>query len=447
MKSLFNKKQIFCITFIILALMIVGSITVFADETIQLKLIFWTYAPDKVAENLANFEKLNPDIKVDFEDIPWTSYVEDMTKRFITGTAGDVIYVNDLWLVSWAEAGWIVPLEDYAPELIKEYYPLMKPYVAEGLTYNGKGYGMPYYNDTLAFIQNSGMLKKIGYTEAPKTWDDVKEMSLALKKAGIQKYPVIMMLHPDEPNSVNLFYSMIYSFEPDSMFDDNLNPIFNKEGSAAYKALDWLNKALNEWKIMDPASLTLKEIDAYKSMEAGNGAFQVTEKYELADLNTPGTGRDWAGQFDLVLMPGESHYTNGTSKFYGLTADAVQRGPEVIAAAINLMEYLGGKTDGKFIITTRWAVDNGLGFAYPELYDNPEVFAKFDAWGDVSIEREQETKYTMSMEGMKTPWFAEFCDVIRREMSNVFGGSESTMEGLNAMADEWNKMKSKYTKK
>ncbi len=444
MKLLYQKKML-CITFIIVALMIVGNITVFADEPVRLKLISWTYGVEKVRGNLDDFEKLNPNIKVDYEDISWYSYVQDMTLRFITKTAGDVIYVNDMWLSSWAEAGWVVPLEDYAPELIKEYYPLMKPYVAEGLTYKGKGYGMPYYNDTYVFLQNGGMLREIGYTDSPKTWDDVKEMSLALKKADIQKYPVIMEFHPDEASLTSVFYAMVYSFKPDSMFDDDLNPIFNKEGSAAYKALDWLNKALNEWKIMDPASLTMKEIDVYKSMQSGIGGFTIMEKYTLAEMNAPGSGK-WAGQFDLVLMPGESHYTNGSAKFYALTADLVRRGPEVIDAAVKLVEYMGGKTDGKFGVAIKWAAENGLGFAYSELYDNPEVADKFNAWGNVSIEREQESKYSMSMEGMKTPWFTEFSEVIRREVHNVLGGNKSTMEGLNAMADEWNKMRSKYTR-
>jgi len=445
MKSIFSKRQIFCIICMILALLIGGSITVSADEPIQLKLIYWNYGVETVRENLNNFEKLYPNIKVDAEDISWYGYTGDMTLRFITKTVGDVIYVNDMWLASWAEAGWLVPLEDYAPELIKEYYPLMKPYVAEGLSYKGKGYGMPYYNDTYVFMQNSGMLREIGYTNYPKTWDEVKEMSLALKEAGLQKYPIIMEFHPDENSLTNVFYSMVYSIEQDSLFDDDLNPIFNKEGSAAYKALDWWDKALNEWEIMDPASLTMKEIDVYKSMQAGIGVFTIMEKYTLAEMNAPGTG-EWAGQFDLVLMPGESHYTNGSAKFYAMTAQAVERGPEVIDAVIKLVEYMGGKTEGEFKIATKWAADNGLGFAYPELYDNPEVKDKFNSWGNVDIEREQETNYTMSMEGMKTPWFTEFSEVVRREIHSVLGGQKSIIEGLDTMADEWNKMKSKYTR-
>ncbi len=410
---------------------------------ISLKLISWTYGVEKVRENLDNFEKIYPNITVDYEDISWYSYTDDMTLRFITKTAGDVIYVNDMWLASWAEAGWVAPFEDFAPKVIAKYKPLMKPYVAEAITYKGKAYGLPYYNDTYVFLENARMLEKVGYTEHPDSWDDVKEMSLALKKAGIQEYPVIMEFHPDEHSITNVFYSMVYSYEPGSLFTDDLEPIFNKEGSAAYKALDWLDKALNEWEIMDPASLQLKEIDVYKSMQAGKGAFTIMEKYTLAEMNAPGSG-DLAGDFELVLMPGDSHFTIGSGKFYGITNDAVNRGDDVVDACVKLIEYLGGQYNGEFVIATKWAVENGLGFAYPELYDNKLVADRFNSWGNVAIEREQENQYAVSMEAMKTPWFTEFSEVIRREIHEVLSGNKSTMEGLDAMASEWNKFKLKY---
>jgi len=438
------KKTFITILLITLIISFCG-ISVFANDPVEIKLVGWTYGVEKVRENLDNFEKIYPNIKVDYEDISWYSYTSDMTLRFITNTVGDVIYVNDMWLASWAEAGWVTPFEDYAPEVVQKYAPIMKPYVLEGVSYKDKVYGLPYYNDTYVFMQNSGLLKKAGINDKPETWEDVKQMSLALKEQGIQRYPVIMEFHPDEASLTNVFYAMTYSIEPDSMFDDNLNPIFNREGSAAFQSLDWLNKALNEWEIMDPASLTLKEIDVYKSMQGGVGAFTVMEKYTLAEMNAPESG-EWAGQFDLVLMPGDSHYTNGSAKFYALTSDVTKRDPESIDAAVKLIEYLGGKYNDEFVVAKRWAAENGLGFAYAELYDDPDVAETFNAWGDVEIEREQEEQHSMSMEGMKTPWFTEFSEVIRREVHNAIGQTKTTLEALDDMAKEWNNMKEKYTR-
>jgi ABC-type glycerol-3-phosphate transport system substrate-binding protein len=145
-------------------------------------------------------------------------------------------------------------------------------------------------------------------------------------------------------------------------------------------------------------------------------------------------------------MPGESHYTNGSAKFYALTNDVTKRDPEYIDAAVKLIEYLGGKYNDEFVIAKRWAAENGLGFAYAELYDDPDVASTFNAWGDVEVEREQEEKYSMSMEGMKTPWFTEFSEVIRREVHNVLSQTKTTLEALDDMANEWNIMREKYTK-
>ena len=414
-------------------------------EKVKIKLIFWNYGVETVADNINKFMERYPNIEVEYEDISWYGYTSDMTLRFITDTVSDVIYVNDMWLAAWAEAGWVAPFEDYFPEKVAKYKPRMNPYVFEALRYKGKVYGMPYYNDTYVFLTNAKMLNDAGIKRLPDTWDDVKEMSLTLKGKGIQEYPVIMEFHPEEHSLTNVFYGMVYSFKPNSMFDENLDPIFNKEGTAAYKALDWMNKALNEWKILDPASLGLKEIDVYKSMQGGKGAFTVMEKYTLAEMNAPGTG-PWAGEFELVLMPGDSHYTIGSGKFYGMTTHAVRRGEAVIDACGKFMEYFGGESDGKLTIARRWAVENGLGFAYAELYDDPDVSKRFNSWGNAELEREQEDKYATSIEGIKTPWVEEFSQVIRREVHSVLGREKTTLEGLNTMAEEWSKLKGKYSK-
>src|SRR5690606_40892360 len=66
---------------------------------------------------------------------------------FVGGqTVPDILYSSDHWLQQWAAAGWVVPLEDYFPEAaqVKETFA---PYAVEGMTYNGKLYGFPYFAD------------------------------------------------------------------------------------------------------------------------------------------------------------------------------------------------------------------------------------------------------------------------------------------------------------
>jgi multiple sugar transport system substrate-binding protein len=146
-------------------------------------------------------------------------------------------------------------------------------------------------------------------------------------------------------------------------------------------------------------------------MGAGQNLYTVLAKYNLAELN--GGAHDQAGNFKLALMPGESHSTVGFVRFYALTKDAVAEGQNTVDAACNFVNYFGGETDGEYKVVKRWALEKGLGFAQLPLYDDPEVAAAINAWGDVDLEREQ-AKIARVKEGL-TPWWGAWDIYIRAD--------------------------------
>ena len=58
---------------------------------------------------LEEFEKENPDIKVDFMHIP-QNYFQKIHLLFASNTAPDVIFINNLYLPLYANAGLLEPL-------------------------------------------------------------------------------------------------------------------------------------------------------------------------------------------------------------------------------------------------------------------------------------------------------------------------------------------------
>src|SRR5207249_10209521 len=92
---------------------------------------------------------------------------------------------------------------------------------------------------------------------------------------GIANYPVILLFAQDDPGSIEVWTSMVFSLTDGHLFDDSLNPVFNKGGSAAAKTIDWISGALNTSKILDPASLTSQEIPVVKAMESGAHTFKI----------------------------------------------------------------------------------------------------------------------------------------------------------------------------
>lgn len=49
-------------------------------------------------------------------------------------------------------------------------------------------YGLPFRSETYTLFYNKDLLAEAGYTEAPKTWDEVKEIAAACTKDGVYGY-------------------------------------------------------------------------------------------------------------------------------------------------------------------------------------------------------------------------------------------------------------------
>jgi multiple sugar transport system substrate-binding protein len=361
-----------------------------------------------------------------------------MATRFTGGTPTEIAYSSDHWLQEWVAAGWAVPIDEQCTG-VTDYVGEFAPYAVEGMTIDGKLYGLPYYADLVTFMYNAELAKQAGVAEPPETWEELKDQALQIKEADVAEYPINIPMKKDDPWTVEIFYAMVYS-RGGSMFDENNDPVFNEPGSAAEQTLQWLHDAIHTWQIMDPAALEVAEPDVVKTMGAGQHLYTVLAKYNLAELN--GGVHDQAGNFELALMPGESHSTVGFVRFYSLTKDAVAKDPAAIAAACKFLEYFGGRTDGEYKVVKRWALEKGLGFAQMPLYNDPEVADTINAWGDVELERQQ-AELARIKEGL-TPWWGAWDIIAREQIHNAVLGAVTPQEALQSMADKWEELKSDF---
>jgi len=434
------KKKL--LTLALATVITVLSIGVYTSPKVTLHFVMWSYGVEIVQDNIRKFMEMYPDIEVIQETFSWFKYHDIIVSRFTTGVKTEVLYASDHWLQEWAEAGWLVPIEDYYPE-IAEYKDDMPRYVIEGMTYEGKLYGLPYYADLMIFMYNDVMLKEAGYEKPPETWDEFVQMCLTMKEKGLSEYPFILMLKADEPQAIEAFFAIAYSFGG-RFFDENLNPIFNQPDNGVYKALEFLAKAYQEWKILDPASFESGDIAVTKAMASGRHFATVIMKYDLAEVNNPEVSelaKKYTKPFKMALMPG-THETVGFVRFYAMSRDAVEGGKEVMDAAWKFIEYMGGKTDGEYKVVKRWALERGLGFGILSLYDDPDVREAINKWGDVDLEKQQ-AQLARAKEGM-TPWFGEWDIYARIQIQKAVLGELSVKEALDNMAEKWLELKSEY---
>lgn len=133
---------------------------------------------------VAEFEKQNPNIKVEMDSVVNDSYKE---KIRVLISSNDVPDVFTSWSDSFAsnlvKSGRVKSLNDllardkaFAGSFIQSQ---MKPFTFDGVTY-----GIPLTIDGKVFVYNKELFAKAGIAKEPKTWDELLAALDALKKAG-----------------------------------------------------------------------------------------------------------------------------------------------------------------------------------------------------------------------------------------------------------------------
>jgi multiple sugar transport system substrate-binding protein len=119
---------------------------------------------------LEDFEKQNDGIKVDLMHIP-QNYFQKIHLLFASNTAPDVIFINNLYLPLYANAGVLEDLTGYEEFEYDKYFPKS----VEAMKFKGKIYALPRDVSNLVFFYNKDLFKKLGvsYLASNCTLDDL----------------------------------------------------------------------------------------------------------------------------------------------------------------------------------------------------------------------------------------------------------------------------------
>ncbi len=408
--------------------------------TLTVNFTVWTFAVDLIKENIKRFQQRYPNIEVRLSDYNWGQYPDTITASFVGAgsNAPDVLYSSDHWLQQWAAAGWLVPLDEYFPQ-VKAMAKDFATYAVEGMTYKGKLYGLPYYADPMGFFYNEAILRKAGFTLPPATWEDLLSQAKTIKEKGLVKYPIGFGFSLQEPFSIEVFISMVYSRGGD-LFDKDLNPVFDRPGSPTIKAIEWVRDALKTG-VMNPESLQW-DVQAGQAMRAGTQVYSIGRASGLWAFNNPAQTKE-AGNFKIALMPGSTHQTVGFVRFYAMSSQVPKRGKEALDAAWNFLNYFGGPgPDNSYPVVRKWATDFGLGFAQLPLFKDTEILLSFSKWVDVPLLQRIGQRYSKVKQGL-TPWFAQWDVFTRTELHKAYLGQQSPEQTVKNMAEKWNELRRK----
>ena len=251
--------------------------------------------PADIDQIARDFEAKNPDIKVVMEYLGY-DYVHD---KITTGMAAkppayDAAMVDVIWPDEFIKAGYLL---DVTSRVTADMKTNMFPASWNGVTRNGKIYGMPWLMDVKYFMYNKDILQKAGISAPPKTWEELVDQSKIIKQKGLAEFPVIWSWNQAE--GVVCDFTVLLFGNGGAFLDASGKPAFNN--AKGVQVLTWMKQTIDDG-LSNPSSVSSNENAVEADFLAGKSAFAVNWLFQYSDSNDA-TKSQIAGQAAFAPMP------------------------------------------------------------------------------------------------------------------------------------------------
>ena len=163
---------------------------------------FWAMGREGevVAELIPEFERLNPDIRVEVQQIPWISAHEKLLTGFAGDATPDIAQLGSSWVPELVALGALDPLDARlaASRLVRGEDYFVGPWRSNVI--DRRTWGVPWYADTRLLFYRSDLLREAGFAEPPDNWDEWLRAMRAIKaRAAPGNYAILLPLNEYEP--------------------------------------------------------------------------------------------------------------------------------------------------------------------------------------------------------------------------------------------------------
>lgn len=182
---------------ILLAGVLLAPIFCFSQAHAEITLTYsdWQLSQDiwgqSLREAIAEFERLNPGIKVTDEPVALGQRDVKFTTAIRGGKGPDVFALDANPVKQYIKNGWVKDLTPFiekegGKQWLADFYPVTLMPVTE----NDKVYGVPKNVVAMVLVYNSDLFGKAGVSAPPKTWDDFRDISKKLTMATKSGGPI-----------------------------------------------------------------------------------------------------------------------------------------------------------------------------------------------------------------------------------------------------------------
>jgi len=208
-----------------------------------------------------------------------------------------VLNLDVVWTAEFAANQWVVKLPQDQFDLDKFLEPAVNT-----AKYRDNLYAVPVYSDGGLLFYRKDLLTAAGVTDAPKTWDEMKEDCAKVQalpgNSGLGCYAGQF----DKYEGLTCNFSEAVQSAGGSILDKSGKPTVDTQ-----EAKDGLNFLVNgvKDKEIPAAAVTYKEEDGRRAFQDGQLIFHRNWPYVYAKAQATDGSSQVAGKFDIAPLPGK----------------------------------------------------------------------------------------------------------------------------------------------
>ena len=273
--------------------------------------------------------------------------------------AYSIVSTDVVWTAEFAANGWIEQLPENEFPLVK----MLKPAVETGKYFN-KLYAAPWRTNGGLLFYRKDLLEAAGVTEAPKTWDEVKQdcQKVKAKNSAIGCFAGQF----DKYEGLTVNFSEAVQSAGGTVVDDQGKPTLNTP--EAKQGMDFLAQGVSSGMFPKDA-ITYKEEEGRRAFQDGKLIFHRQWPYEYALANATDGSSKVAGKFAVAPLPGLSG--PGKSSLGGLNL-AISKFGKNKGSALAFIKFITGEAEEKVQLEKTSEAP-----VYTALYDDSSLQQKF----------------------------------------------------------------------
>jgi multiple sugar transport system substrate-binding protein len=229
------------------------------------------------AEVVKNFEKANPNIKVNLQVVGWDVITSKISTLISTKQDPDLLNID-----SYAQYEQDGLLLDASKIISADLLANFNPALLKGDQTNGVNYALPYVDSVRSLYYNKDIFAQAGISAPPATWSDLEKDCLAIKaKTNLPAFGVDMTTYEGQ--------AFIAYFMIGNGGGWQTNGKWTLNSQANIDGITFLNKLVNIDKVVYPAPTAINRDQLMQIFEAGQlGMIETMNAFPtLIKTNSP----------------------------------------------------------------------------------------------------------------------------------------------------------------